>query len=207
MISALSSTAKAMFAFSCIALLGALWFAWGASYNLPRVATPDEHVPAAEATVAHGASENQFASSFAERPLFSPTRRPPAAIETATDNDANENDASVAQAQAKADALIEAERKRQTLHGYRLVGTVLRQGEKLALIQHQDQEDAITLKTGDEIEGWALVTVLADRITLTRGDEELIFSLQTTDGAPEVAQKSNGPGHSGPARLYRPPPR
>ena len=81
-----------------------------------------------------------------DRPLFSKIRRPPAP-----------------------DAPAEEPEKKQKVK-VRLAGVVISPKERVALVQGPRGRDITRLREGQEIEGWVLESILADRIVLRFGE-------------------------------------
>ncbi|MCH7711885.1 MAG: hypothetical protein IH903_09650 [Proteobacteria bacterium] len=81
-----------------------------------------------------------------DRPLFSKIRRPPAPDAPAE----------------------EPEKKRKVK--VRLAGVVISPKERVALVQGPRGRDITRLREGQEIEGWVLESILADRIVLRFGE-------------------------------------
>ena len=81
-----------------------------------------------------------------DRPLFSKIRRPPASDAPAE----------------------EPEKKRKVK--VRLAGVVISPKERVALVQGTRGRDITRLREGQEIEGWVLESILADRIVLRFGE-------------------------------------
>ncbi len=83
-----------------------------------------------------------------DRPLFSKIRRPPA---------------------PEPDAPADKPEKKQTVK-VRLAGVVISPNERVALVQEPRAREITRLKVGQEIEGWVLEEILADRIVLRFGE-------------------------------------
>lgn len=104
-------------------------------------------------------------AEVAERPLFSPTRRPPVgAVPTAA--------------------------PRQTLD-LTLIGIVLSEAERLAIVTPGGAGRAVRLGVGDSIQGWTLVELESERATFERdgAQETLYLAFQT---APTPTRKQQG---------------
>jgi len=99
-------------------------------------------------------------SAILERPLFSPTRRPPA--EGAITLEASEPDLQVT-----------------------LVGVIISSEEQIAIIRLQDTTRSVRLSVGDSFQGWILDSIEPSRITFRRGDIEEHIEL-TYDVPPPV---------------------
>ncbi len=82
-----------------------------------------------------------------DRPLFSKIRRPP----------------------PEPDAPAEEPKKKQTVK-VRLAGVVISPQERVALVQEPRAREITRLRVGQEIEGWVLEAILADRIVLRFGE-------------------------------------
>ena len=83
-----------------------------------------------------------------DRPLFSKIRRPPP---------------------PEPDAPAEKPEKKQTVK-VRLAGVVISPKERVALVQKPRTREITRLREGQEIEGWVLESILADRIVLRFGE-------------------------------------
>ena len=83
-----------------------------------------------------------------DRPLFSKIRRPPPPAP---------------------DAPADKPEKKQTVK-VRLAGVVISPEERVALVQEPRAREITRLKVGQEIEGWVLEAILADRIVLRFGE-------------------------------------
>ena len=83
-----------------------------------------------------------------DRPLFSKIRRPPP---------------------PEPDAPAEEPKKKQTVK-VRLAGVVISPKERVALVQGPRGREITRLREGQEIEGWVLEAILADRIVLRFGE-------------------------------------
>lgn len=83
-----------------------------------------------------------------DRPLFSKIRRPPP---------------------PKPDAPADEPKKKQKVK-VRLAGVVISPKERVALVQESRAREITRLRVGQEIEGWVLESILADRIILRFGE-------------------------------------
>ncbi len=99
-------------------------------------------------------------SAILERPLFSPTRRPPAE--------------GVA-------AVVDPEPELQVT----LVGVIISSEEQIAIVKPRDATSFARLSVGDSFQGWALDSIEPSRITFRRGDVEEHIEL-TYDVPPPV---------------------
>ncbi len=99
-------------------------------------------------------------SAILERPLFSPTRRPPAEGVVATA--ASEPELQVT-----------------------LVGVIISSDEQIALVRLKDATRFARLSVGDSFQGWTLDSIEPSRITFRRGDVEEHIEL-TYDVPPPV---------------------
>ncbi len=102
---------------------------------------PDFTMPAAESF-----------SAILERPLFSPTRRPPA--EDAVTVEGSE-------------PVLEVT----------LVGIIISAEEEIAIVKPKGATGFIRLSEGDAFRGWTLESIEADRVAFRRGDIEEHFEL------------------------------
>lgn len=101
----------------------------------------------------------RFSEAF-ERPLFSPTRRPPAPEEAAPD------EADTAAPVPAAARLV------ATLHGVLLDGT-----ERVALLTVPGTARAVILAEGETLSGWRLASIGPDSVVFERGAETVTLEL------------------------------
>ncbi len=101
-------------------------------------------------------------SAILERPLFSPTRRPPA-----------EGTVTIESAEPELEVT--------------LVGIIISSEEQIAIIKPKGGSQFVRLSEGDSFQGWVLETIEPDRITFQRGDIE--EHIELTYDAPPPAQK------------------
>jgi hypothetical protein len=149
---------------TCIALGQQVYDDWRQLQEPVRVEVPQ----AASATLAApppapDAPLPQPPGAFAaivERPLFSPTRRPPAVAPAAPTPEPEE-------APAPAPPPI----------GFTLAGVVISGGTRTALVQMQADGRLVQVPEGGDIDGWTAVTIDAQRAVFRRGDsqEELVL--------------------------------
>jgi hypothetical protein len=99
-------------------------------------------------------------SSILDRPLFSPTRRPPA-------------EGAVATAASEPELQVT------------LVGVIISSEEQIALVRLKDATRFARLSVGDSFQGWTLDSIEPSRITFRRGDLEEHIEL-TYDVPPPV---------------------
>jgi hypothetical protein len=99
-------------------------------------------------------------SAVLERPLFSPTRRPPA--EGAVPPQPSEPELQVT-----------------------LVGVIISSEEQIAIVRLKDASRFARLSVGDSFQGWILDSIEPSRVTFRRGDVEEIIEL-TYDVPPPV---------------------
>ncbi len=101
-------------------------------------------------------------STILERPLFSPSRRPPAqgAVSTA----ASEPELQVT-----------------------LVGVIISSEEQIAIVRLEDASRFVRLSVGDSFQGWILDSIEPSRVTFRRGDVEEYIEL--TYEVPPPVQK------------------
>lgn len=101
----------------------------------------------------------------AERPLFSPSRRPPLGeVATAT--------------------------PRQALD-LTLIGVVLSSEERLAIVTPGGQGKAVRLGVGDSIQGWTLVELESERATFERDGESITLYL-AFEALPTAPRRQQG---------------
>ncbi len=99
-------------------------------------------------------------AAILDRPLFSPTRRPPAQGEAAA-------------------AAPEPELQ------VTLVGVIISSEEQIAIVRLMDADRFARLSVGDSFRGWILDSIEPNRVTFRRGDVEEIIEL-TYDLPPPV---------------------
>ncbi len=99
-------------------------------------------------------------STILERPLFSPTRRPPA-----------QGVISVAAPESQLQVT--------------LVGVIISSEEQIAIVRLKDTSRFVRLSVGDSFQGWILDAIEPSRITFRRGDDEEHIEL-TYDVPPPV---------------------
>ncbi len=104
-------------------------------------------IPALPAAQAFSMPPIEDFSETLERPLFSKIRRPP----------------------LEPDTPAEKPEKKQTVK-VRLAGVIISPKERVALVQESRAREITRLKEGQEIEGWVLESILADRIVLRFGE-------------------------------------
>lgn len=156
---------------ACAGLGWTVYRGFSAPPEVPTEA-PDDAAPAAGDDVAPLPEAAAFEmpplddfSVIAERPLFSPTRRP-----------------------AEGDAPTAAPRQMLDLT---LIGVVLTGEERIAIVTPAGQGKAVRLGVGDSIRGWTLVELEPERATFERdGEEETLFLAFQT--APTPAKRQPG---------------
>ncbi len=99
-------------------------------------------------------------STILERPLFSPTRRPP-----------EEGVAAVAPSEPELQVT--------------LVGVIISSEEQIAIVKLKDATSFARLSVGDSFQGWVLDSIEPSRISFRRGDVEEHFEL-TFDVPPPI---------------------
>jgi general secretion pathway protein N len=99
-------------------------------------------------------------SDIVERPLFSPTRRPPA-----------EGTVTIQSPEPELDIT--------------LVGIIISAEEEIAIIKPKDGSQFLRLSEGDNFRGWTLDSIEPDRLTFRRGEVEEHIEL-TYDEPPPV---------------------
>lgn len=104
-----------------------------------------------------------------ERPIFSPSRRPP---------------------------LVESVEAHLMQSGvaFTLKGILIDENERIALFRTKSSDKVVRLREGDEIEGWTLVQIEADHVTLARGEIESVLQPTYDQHAPtERALRNKNP--------------
>ncbi len=113
-------------------------------------------------------------SATRERPLFTPSRRPPAPVIAGPPPP---------QPVAAAPPTPAPEKPR-----FSLVGAIVGEGESIAVLLDEGTRDIIRLKTGENHAGWVLRSVRRREATLEKGRESMIIAL------PLPGQSSPSPG-------------
>jgi hypothetical protein len=125
------------------------------------------------------AAAEDFAE-IVERPIFSPTRRPPEALpETATEVDA-----------PSLDVVLE--------------GVVITEAQRLALLRPEAGGPLVRVPEGERILGWAVVAVTPYSVTVRRGEEESTLELRFDTPSPVPTQPTRKVSRRKPTA---PPPR
>ena len=119
----------------------------GGMTNETAAAKPAK-IPALPAAQAFQMPPLEDFSATLERPLFSKIRRPPAP----------EPDAPAPELEKKQKVKV------------RLAGVIISPRERVALVQYPRARENTRVKVGQEIEGWVLEEILADRILLRFGE-------------------------------------
>ena len=95
-------------------------------------------------------------SEIVSRPLFSPSRRPP------EETDDSDTDAAPPPSPSR----------------FILAGVIISAEERMVLLRRVNSTDLIRALLGQEIDGWYVVLIESDRVTLRRGDTVEIVTLQ-----------------------------
>lgn len=138
----------------------------------PSAGTADAVTPAADATPAPSlnplwAIPLQSLTATRERPLFAPTRRPPAPVIPAAP-------APVAPPPPVAAKPAAPERPPLTL-----VGTILNADKNIAIVQDQTTQKVISVRQGEEAAGWRVTDVSARAATVEKNAEIVTLVLPT----------------------------
>jgi general secretion pathway protein N len=104
-----------------------------------------------------------------ERPIFTPSRRPPAPVVIA------------APAVAPPQPVKPPEQDRLNLA---LIGTVISPAEGIGVFLDQPSQRLVRLKTGEQHAGWTLRAVRAREVTMEKGPRVQILSLPKPGAAP-----------------------
>lgn len=150
-------------------VLGALCLALGATLyrELDGASRPPVAAPAAAPAAAAPLPPEPAAAALpplgayadvVQRPLFAPTRRPPPP-------------------EAAQDLLGAAE-------GFALLGTVIADDRRSALIRYGRPPRLARLGEGQAVEGWTVRTILPDRVLLEHGATRRELTLRDRPGAP-----------------------
>jgi len=125
----------------------------------------DDGLPALPPVAGYEMAPLEDFMEIAERPLFSPTRRPPAG-----------EGATVAPRQAL---------------DLTLIGVVLSTEERLAIVTPGGPGKAVRLGVGDSIQGWVLTELESERATFERGAETVTLYL-AFETAPTTPRRQQG---------------
>jgi hypothetical protein len=115
-------------------------------------------------------------SATRERPVFSPSRRPPPPAVTAV---------TVAQAPAPLPKPPRVERPQLSL-----VGTIAGGDESFGIFVDQTTKTALRLRIGEDYQGWRLRSVQGREVTLERDQQSTILSLPPPNAAPAEQLRS-----------------
>lgn len=159
----------------CVLLALVIWRETGASdtASVPPAPLAQAVLPAAAAGLpaAQSAPALPPISAYAEvteRPLFSPSRQP-APPEAAQEDLGNSS-------------------------AFTLLGIVISEGERMALIEHGKPGVVARLKEGQAVEGWRLQAIEADRVILEHGGTQQPLKLKDLKDRPGAAQPVVRPG-------------
>jgi len=161
----------------CAVAASATYFSLGAgSY---RTASPSSigtmALPPADSVVDAGVSVPPLSeySAVVARPLFSPTRRPSATATTS------------GSAAARTVSPIDVT----------FAGVIISDDEKIAIVRRDKTNKYLRLIEGDDVDGWRVQTIAADRLVLQRGSvvEELELALKPPPGALPERQAQRPP--------------
>jgi hypothetical protein len=153
----------------CVLLAMVIWRESGAS---DTASVPSAPLPAAAGLpAAKGAPALPPISAYAEvteRPLFSPSRQP-APPEAAQEDLGNSS-------------------------AFTLLGIVISEGERMALIEHGKPGVIARLKEGQAVEGWRLQAIEADRVILEHAGTQQPLKLKDLKDRPGAVQPAARPG-------------
>jgi hypothetical protein len=158
----------------CVGLAMVIWRETGGAEmgSVPSSAIAQAMPPAAaKPSAAKGAPALPPISAYAEvteRPLFSPSRQP-APPEAAQEDLGNSS-------------------------AFTLLGIVISEGERMALIEHGKPGVIARLKEGQAVEGWRVQTIEADRVILEHGGTQQPLKLKDLKDRPGAAQPVVRPG-------------
>lgn len=124
-------------------------------------------------------------SATRERPLFTPSRRPPAPAVAGPPR---------AEPVAAAPAPAPAEPERPQLI---LVGAVGAESGGIAIFVNQATNDIVRLKTGDSYSGWMLRSVKGREALFQKNNETLVLALPAPGSAPPAGAPPGVPGVPG----------
>lgn len=181
---------SALFALASLALGALLWLRVSQSDAPPASvgaqAPPTPAAPARGAVYPVRLEKLDSYAAIAERPLFSPTRRP---AEPAPDTAPSQ--------------------PRKSLARFVLSGVIIvSPEEKIALLRESKSPSAQRLSEGDEIAGWRIDKILPDRVILISGDKtaeiELWSDRQPPPRTPQAPQPRGARPQPGAIKLPTP---
>jgi hypothetical protein len=108
-------------------------------------------------------------SSIVERPLFTPSRRPPSAT----------GEAKTAEAPSK-------------LEMYDLIGVIISTGRRVALLQPRDKGEILMAMEGQNVGGWDVNAIKPTEVVLKRGSDKDILKIRDTKISPSTANSVPG---------------
>jgi general secretion pathway protein N len=152
-----------------LAMLGALLVALAAWPWLPQGPAAQAPAAAAQNPLPGAALDLPPLASFAaiaDRPLFTPSRRPNAAVK------------------GLASAAFVAR--------YRLLGLVTTGERRIALLA--DGSRIVEMKEGDALEGWSIKRIEPDRLVLSSAVGEAVLTLRQAAAAAPAATNASNPG-------------
>jgi len=157
----------------------------------------DAATPAPDATPAPGlnplwAIPLKSLTATRERPLFAPTRRPPAPVIPA------------AQAQAPPPPPVAAKPAAPERPPLTLVGTILNADGNIAIVQDQTTQKVLSVRQGEAAAGWRVTDVTARAATVEKNAEVVTLALPTPGadgGAGATLPGMNIPGAPVPGGL------
>lgn len=150
-----------LLAAACIVLGARVYDEWQLSQEPLRIDAPAPVAGAAPAPQSQAPLTAPSPGAFAaivERPLFSPTRRPP-------------------QAPAAAPQAAAAPAPPPQPIGFSLAGIVIADGTRVALVQLQTDGSLVQVPEGGEVDGWKAVKIEAERAVFRRGGDEASLAL------------------------------
>jgi general secretion pathway protein N len=134
-----------------------------------RMALPPASASPLYANPLWGISLKQLSVTH-ERPVFSPSRRPPAAV----------------MASDPATALPPPRRQQLEPPPLSLVGTIAGNEESFGIFLHHATNDALRLKIGEDFQGWKLRAIHGRQVTLEKDQQTAVLTL------PPPGEPSNG---------------
>lgn len=184
---------------NAVLLLAAGWLALDRSFHYPEVAPPSpESSPKTRPQVSESALSME---AFKSKPLFLEAREVPSPEEVAA-----------------AEAAAAAPPPPSVLTGYRLSGTLVGGGKRIAFIQPEAGGEAKSLTIGGSIDGWILTELAPRRAVLELAGNQTTLNLDALPamqapvsgagdepGVQPASENSHRPRPSSAARFYRPP--
>jgi hypothetical protein len=155
-------TARIYFVVEALMVAGCVLLAWEIHGRLQRGLGSAENRIATRSTAAQASSAQadgvamrdlESFRNFVERPLFSPSRRPPPPVTP--------------------EPMVEAAPPPAQMPKFELLGIVGPEGARLAILRKPGATEALRLSVGDKVEGWTVKLIEPDRVLLATADRQV----------------------------------